>query len=114
FTLSGKTTRISLDTNENLPLFQTSNYRETMVFAQSELLEIAEAPITSPITGAAIQLAQAPSGLAKGQRLIASGKDSTTGEAITEIVHISELAGTRLTVTPPLKNSYARVAAKPV
>jgi predicted phage baseplate assembly protein len=112
YTLAGKTTRVALDTSENLDKFQ-NNYRETMVFAQSELLEIAQAPIETPITGATIQLAQAPLGLVKGQRLIASGKDSTTGEAITEIVHISELAGTRLTVTPQLKNSYARVAAKP-
>ena len=112
YTLAGKTTRVALDTNENLDLFR-NHYRETMVFGQSELLEIADAPITTPVTGATITLAQAPSGLAKGQRLIASGKDSTTGEAITEIVEISELVGTRLIITPPLKNSYARVAAKP-
>ena len=112
YTLAGKTTRVALDTNENLDLFR-NHYRETMVFGQSELLEMADAPITTPVTGATIALAQAPSGLAKGQRLIALGKDSTTGEAITEIVQISELAGTTLIVTPPLKNSYARVAAKP-
>ena len=112
YTLAGKTTQVALDTNENLDLFR-NHYRETMVFGQSELLEIADAPITTPVTGATIALAQAPSGLAKGQRLIASGKDGTTGEAITEIVQISELAGTKLTITPPLKNSYARIAAKP-
>jgi hypothetical protein len=113
FTLSGKTTRISLDTDENLPLFQRSNYRETMVFAQSELLEIAEAPITSPVTGTTIQLARAPSGLVKGQRIVASGKDSTTGEAISEIVQISAIDGKILALTPPLKKSFVRTASKP-
>jgi uncharacterized phage protein gp47/JayE len=108
FTLSGKTTRIGLDTNENLNLFQTTSYRDTTVFAQSELLDIAEAPITTPITGATISLAQAPAGLVKGQCLAASGKDSTTGEATAEIVQVSALDGTELTVTPPLLKSYAR------
>jgi hypothetical protein len=120
FTLSGKTTRVSLDTNENLSLFQTA-YRDTMVFAQSELLEIAESPyfdpgtkeLLPPITGATIQLAQAPSGLVKGQWLVASGKDSVTGEAITETVQVSAIDGTTLAVTPPLKKSYVRVSPKP-
>lgn len=112
FTLSGKTTRVALDTNENLPLFQ-NRYRDTMVFAQSELLEIATAPITNPVTGATIPLAQAPAGLTKGQRLIASGRDSTTGEAISEIVQISAIAGNTIILTPPLNKSYVRVTEKP-
>ncbi len=120
FTLSGKTTRVALDTNENLDLFR-SHYRDTMVFAQSELLEIAESPyfdpetkeLLPPVTGATIQLAQALSGLVKGQWLVASGKDSATGEAITEIVQVSAIDGATLAVTPPLKKSYVRVSPKP-
>jgi len=107
FTLSGKTTRVGLDTNENLNLFQSS-YRDTMVFAQSEVLEIAEAPITTAITGATISLAEAPANLIKGQWLVASGQDSITGESITELVQVSAIAGATLTVTPPLLNSYER------
>ena len=84
-----------------------------MVFAQSELLEIVEAPITSPITGATIQLSQVPSGLVKGQRLVASGRDSTTGEAISEIVQVSAIDGKTLIITPPLKKSYVRTGSKP-
>ncbi len=108
FTLAGKTTRIGLDTNENLNLFQGAGYRDTMVFAQSELLEIAAQPITTPITGATVALAQMPSGLVKGQWLVASGKDSNTGAEITEVVQISGMDGVVLTVTPALANSYAR------
>ncbi len=51
YTLSGKTTRISLDTDEHLDWFDGSSYRDTLVFAQSELLEIAEFPLTEAISG---------------------------------------------------------------
>jgi predicted phage baseplate assembly protein len=112
FTLAGKPTRIHLDTPENLNLFESA-YRATTVFAQSELLEIAEAPITGPITGATIQLAQPPADLVKGQRLVASGKDSATSEAVVEIVQVAAIDGATLTVTPPLKRSYVRVTPKP-
>src|SRR6266550_2662968 len=120
FTLSGKTTRVSLDTNENLPLFQSA-YRDTMVFAQSELLEIAESPffdpgtkeLLPPVTGATIPLAKTPPGLTKGQWLAASGKDTATGKVIMELVQISAIDGAKLTVSPPLKQSYVRVAPKP-
>lgn len=107
YTLAGKTTQVALDTNENLDQFQ-NHYRDTMVFAQSEFLDTAEQPITAPITGATIQLAQAPADLVKGQWLVASGKDSATGEAIAEIVQVSAMDGATLTVTPPLLKSYAR------
>ena len=107
FTLATKTTRLTLDTDEHLKDFEGA-YRDTMVFAQSELLEMAEAPITTPITGATIPLAQAPSGLVKGKWLAASGKDSVTGNAISEMVQVSAVNGTMLTVTPPLKKSYVR------
>jgi predicted phage baseplate assembly protein len=84
-----------------------------MVFGQSEPLEIADAPITTPVTGATITLAQVPSGLTKEQWLIASGKDSTTGESINELVQISAINGANLTVTPAFTKSYIRSGSKP-
>src|SRR4029077_19536663 len=87
--------------------------RNTLVFAQSELLEIADAPITTVVTGTTIPLAQPPSGLVKGQWLAASGKDSATGEAINEFVQVSAIDGATLTVTPPLQKSYVRLSPKP-
>ena len=80
YTLSGKTTRISLDTDEHLDAFDGSSYRDTLVFAQSELLEIAEFPLTEAISGTNVKLAAAPDGLEIGQALAASGKDVATGE----------------------------------
>ena len=45
--------------------------------------------------------------LKKGQWLAASGKDSS-GEPISEVVAISDITGTKLTVSPPLAKSYSR------
>jgi predicted phage baseplate assembly protein len=112
YTLAGKTTRVALDTNESLDLFR-NHYRETMVFGQSELLEIADAPITTPVTGATIDLAQPATDLVEGQWLVASGTDSATGESISELVQISAINGAKLTVTPALKKSYVRLGSKP-
>ena len=112
YTLAGKTTRVALDTNENLDLFR-NHYRETMVFGQSELLEIADAPITTPVTGATIDLAQPAADLVEGQWLVASGTDSATAESISELVQISAINGAKLTVTPALKKSYVRLGSKP-
>lgn len=108
FTLAGKTTRIGLDTNENLDLFDGADYRDAMVFAQSEYLAMAEEPIADPITGAQVELAIPAAGLTKGQRLAAAGKDSTSGATISEVVTISDISGAIITVTPALAKSYAR------
>jgi len=110
FTLAGKTTRIQLDTDENLTLFDGADYRDTMVFAQSELLEMAEEPIDDVITGAAVELEQSADDLVAGQQLVATGKDSTTGAVISEVVKVSALKGTTITVTPPLAESYSRAS----
>ena len=108
FTLSGKTTRITLDTDEHLELFDGSSYRDTLVFAQSELLEIAEFPIAAPITGAKVKLAKVADGINIGQLLAASGKDSVTGDAVQEVVSVNAISGTQITVTPPLAHRYER------
>jgi uncharacterized phage protein gp47/JayE len=114
YTLAGKTTRVVLDKDENLDEFEKF-YRETMVFAQSELLEIAEYPyfdstgeLLPAVTGATIPLAEAPTGLVEGQWLAASGTDSTTGEAIAEMVQVSAIDVATLTVTPALAKTYTR------
>lgn len=104
FALNAKITRIGPDILENAAQF---DLRNTLVFAQSELLEMAEQPITAPISGATIVLAKVPVSLVKGQWLVAAGKDSA-GNAISEIVQISTIDGATLTVTPPLANTYAR------
>ena len=110
FTVTGKTTRIQLDTNENLDLFDGADYRDTMVFAQSEFLETAEQPIEDPITGASIELEDSAHGLTPGRQLAVSGKDSITGEAIHEFVKVNAIAGAVITVTLPLAKTYQRAS----
>jgi hypothetical protein len=91
FTLSAKTTRLKL-TGENLNEEFANRVRDTVVIAQSELLEIVERPLISPISGAPsetlpldqgvltpvegsqIVLPQFVQGLDVGRNLIISGK----------------------------------------
>jgi hypothetical protein len=85
-TLSGKTTRVVLDSSTNLDKFFTATtgtplavgahniYRDTTVFAQSELLELAEESIADPVHGASIDFVGAVHGLAPNQALAISGK----------------------------------------
>jgi hypothetical protein len=74
YAMTGKTTRLELDTDENLTGFDGGNYRETAVFAQSERLELAETPITEPVWGSAIELDRLVEGLEAGRRLIVRGR----------------------------------------
>jgi hypothetical protein len=112
FTLAGKTTRVTLDTSENLALFQGGHYRETMIFAQSERLDMAEEPITTAMTGRNVTLTPKVDGLVKGRVVVALGKDDVSGDSLSEVVTIADMvtAGhtTTLVVTPPLANRYAR------
>lgn len=85
FTLSAKTTRAKLS-GENLNEVFSSHLRDAVVFAQSEQLEIAETPLTQPITiafdagmltpveASQLTLSQFVAGLQKGQNIIVSGK----------------------------------------
>ncbi len=71
FTLTGKTTRVTLheEISDNF-----DNLRQTIVFAQSEQLDIAETPRTDLLSGNEIELGNLVSGLDKGKILIISGK----------------------------------------
>lgn len=70
FTLTGKTTRVTLKGKT----FDKINIRQTVVFAQSEQLDIAETPRTDLLSGNVIELDSLVSGLDKGKLLIVSGK----------------------------------------
>jgi hypothetical protein len=74
FLVSGKTTELGLDTSFNLNQFDDTAYRATAVYAQSEALELATAPILAPVSGDAITLEGLVADLARGRRLIVRGK----------------------------------------
>ena len=71
YTLTSKTSRILLDTNEHLSYFPL---RKTAVYAQSEVLPIAKAPVFAPVFGETIKLDEAQPGLKVGQHIILSGE----------------------------------------
>ena len=68
--LSGKVTRIALDTGEHLGWF---GRRDTLVFAQSDELPQAERPVRAPLYGDRFALATIVPDLAKGAALAVSG-----------------------------------------
>src|SRR5262249_4021552 len=92
FSLTANLTRITPDILEQA---SEVDLRNTLVFAQNEALEMSEQPVTAPVTGATIDLAQPSAGLVVGQWLVASGTDSATGEAISELVQISAISGAK-------------------
>jgi len=71
FALTSKSSEIVLDTKENLHTFQR---RETVVWTQSEELELAETPIFEPIFGSTIELIESYPHIIIGQKLIISGE----------------------------------------
>ena len=80
-----------------------------MVFAQSELLEMAEAPITDVQSLARpFRLRKPHRAWKKGNGSPPRGRTASQANAISEMVQVSAVNGTMLTVTPPLKKSYVR------
>ena len=71
FTLTSKTTLIDTDTGLHLNWFPR---RDTVVFAQSEKLDLAEQPLNMPVFGNRIILGQAVEELEQGHTLIVSGE----------------------------------------
>jgi hypothetical protein len=71
FGISSKSSKILLDTDKHLSFFPL---RETVVLAQSELLEMAKAPVLLPVFGNAIELDVAQPELRKDQHLILKGQ----------------------------------------
>ena len=110
FALAGKTTRVTL-AGENFDQFQNS-VRSTTVFAQSELLTRAEAPISPAVTGvvAALTLDRAVPTLPKGRTVLVAGVDASTNQPSIEPLTIDrvEQTGTvtKLTFTTALTRSY--------
>ena len=96
FSLTSKTTRLTLK-GENLDQFE-NKLRETAVFAQSEFLDMAEAPLTDPIEDNSIKLNRRVDNLTSGQLLIVSGRESNSDEQHSEVV--------TLVRTEPVENMY--------
>lgn len=91
FAVSGKSTFVKL-VGQNLSLF-ANQVRQTAVFAKSEALALARAPIASPLAGASLAVAADVRGLEAGRRVIVQGpRADGTGD----LVH----AATLISATP--------------
>jgi len=111
YTLTAKTTQLKLDTDNFLSPNFENRLRDVAVFAQSEKLDLAEAPLTTPIQGGSIQLAQHAKGLDKGHRIIVSGKKTNASQgdpSFSEAAVIEQLSDDGLTITlrDGLTNQY--------
>jgi hypothetical protein len=110
FTISAKTTRVTLK-GENLDLFN-DKLRETVVFARSQLLEMAEVPISTDVSGDSITLDCKIDKLSEGQLMVVSGENVVNGKEVSEIVTLSETKDvedlTNIVFSPALSNTYYR------
>ena len=112
FGLSGKFTRLTLDSSNSFDLF---GIRTTTAHAQSEELNFARFPIPGAVSVPSIELDGWIDGLVEGQSIIFSGElDDMRGVranervVITKVEHVFENEGfTRLTVSG-LKHLYVR------
>lgn len=110
FMLTGKTTRLTVQ-GENLRELFNERLRETAVFAGSELLELAEAPMISDVGGDSLRIDRPVAELAPERPLILSGI-TTNGLEDSEVLTLLKTEpdgdAARLFFTAALQNSYQR------
>ncbi len=115
FAIAGKSSYLAL-TGQNLSLYDTA-VRETTVYARSEVLKRTRAPLKTPVSGAAIQVAADVSGMAAGRRLIVKGPRVDDGSMLVHhavLVSATPAAlaadGGTLLIDPPLPAPLRRDA----
>ncbi|MEX0348087.1 MAG: baseplate J/gp47 family protein [Paracoccaceae bacterium] len=74
YAISGKTSRLTLDTDHRIGLFDGSQYRGSAIFGSSVALGFADVPETAWVAGDQIELNMRADGLPDGRRLIFRGK----------------------------------------
>ncbi|MDX1530745.1 MAG: putative baseplate assembly protein, partial [Rhodothermales bacterium] len=113
FTLSAKTTRLTLD-GEDLDRRFGAYLRSVVVYGESEELTVAEEPVADPASGATVELDALVEGLAEGQRVAVTGFDAATGAAAAEVATIKTVGVTDgvtvLTFEDALEGVYDREA----
>jgi hypothetical protein len=114
FTLSGKTTRLTVK-GENLRELFNERLRETAVFAYSEKLTLAETPITTDVSGDFLRVDRKMEELLPGRKLILSGT-TTAGDEVSEVLTLlsTEADGntSKLFFATSLQHQYQRGSVK--
>jgi hypothetical protein len=111
FALSAKVTRLDL-AGEKLDIFFGSP-RDTSVYAKSELMALAQRPVTAAVSDDRIPVNVAASSLAPGRRLIVRGARASDGQAVVVqatlvAVHVVDAGRCELEITPPLAEALRR------
>ncbi len=112
YALSGKVTRIGVQ-GQQLDTIFFNHVRETSVYAQSELLQLAPYPVTAEVSGDRIPADAGISGLLPGRHFVVRGNRASDNASVVvtaTLVAAHAVSGTRceLEVSPPLAHSLAR------
>ena len=112
FALSGKVTRLELS-GENLDTAFFQYVRETSVYAKSELMPLAQRPVTAAVSGDRIAVNAAADGLLPGRRLIVRGTRANDGQTVVVqatlvAAHTVDDRRAELEITPPLADALMR------
>lgn len=113
FALTGRVTRLTLDKAES---FGSFGIRRTTVYGRPEAVALADAPLTTSVSGTEVALGTWVEGLHAGRRVVVTGESATVRG--TDIRHETTLAevehvlrrgeGTRLTLAAPLPDELVR------
>jgi hypothetical protein len=108
FALASRTTRIKLQ-GENLADFE-AHVRDSVIYADSEELAFAEAPIPDLVQGEVVDLDRIVAPLPPGRLVVVAGTSGGSPAAETALVASAEEVGgvTRLTLTAELAGGYDR------
>jgi baseplate J-like protein len=114
FALSGKITRLDL-AGENLDTAFFKQVRETSVYAKSELMPLAQRPVTTAVSGNRIPVRVGADDLLPGRRLIVRGSRASDGQTITlkatlVAAHPVDAQRAQLEITPPLADALSRAS----
>lgn len=90
FMLNTKTTLLGLEGINLISKFN-NRLRETIVYAVSEPLEIADEPITTAVADDVIEIEGDLTALGKGRHLAFAGADDSTGAALNEVAMVMEI-----------------------
>ncbi len=110
FTLTGKTTRLTVQ-GEHLRELYNERLRDTAVFAHSELLALAETPITTDVSGDSLRIDRKVEGLQPQRTLLLSGTTTAgveTSEVLTLLKTEPDGDTTKLYFTSSLQYTYQR------
>ncbi len=102
FTFTARVTRVTPDVTTGLDQFAL---RETAVYAQSELVDLAEVESTTPLSGDRLDLAEAVAGLSPGRVLLVAGT-TDRGEQSGEVAKVKAVKDAVVTLETRLQNNY--------